>query len=350
MIVQWAVQGCAGFLEGVSPRPKVVAVLHWPEECGWVNRFYDQPGGIDAFVAVSELALPTLPDSYAGGVATIWNAVDPARLTPKRSRAEMRGPGGCPRGRRSSGSSAGWNRSTRTPRALARALPHLPADWHCVVVGEGDDRPRLEEAARADPRLHLPGGDRDAGSVLGAFDVLCVPSAYESFGLSLCEGLWAGVPVLSTRTGVCKLVGGLTREFPPGAPGEAIALTLYQDLYDPDATRARVERARAWARRELDPRTLRQGVDRLSGRGGGRRGEFPGPDTAGRAVDRLGVSALATRHPGAQREGGAGAERRPDAVTGVGASGRVMSCRVAAGSRPLNDPISWRSLLRPGTA
>lgn len=253
VIVQWAVPGCRAFLEGVTPRPRVVAVLHWPEESGWVKALYDQPGGIDAFVAVSELALPTAPDAHAGRVATIWNAVDPARLRPKRGRAEVRRGWGVPEGARVLGYLGRLDPGQKDPAALARALPHLPADWHCVVVGEGVGRGHLEDVARADPRLHLPGGDRDAGSVLHAFDALCVPSASESFGLSLCEGLWVGIPVLSTRTGVCKLVDGLTRAIPVGAAGEAVALALYQDLYHADATRDRVERARRWAYGSLDP-------------------------------------------------------------------------------------------------
>lgn len=253
VIVQWAVAGCAGILEGLRPRPRVVAVLHWPEESGWVKTFYDQPGGIDAFVAVSELAVPTAPAAHAGAVATIWNALDPARLTPKRGRAEVRRGWGVPEGAKVLGFLGRLEPGQKDPEALARARPHLPDGWHCVVVGEGVARGRLEDAARADPGLHVPRGDRDAGSVLGAFDALCVPSACESFGLSLCEGLWVGLPVLSTRTGVCKLVRGLTREIPVGATGEAVALALYQDLYHAEATRARVGRARDWARRVLDP-------------------------------------------------------------------------------------------------
>ena len=82
-----------------------------------------------------------------------------------------------------------------------------------------------------------------------AFDALCVLSACALFGLSLCEGLWAGIPVLSTRTGVCKLVPGLTRGIPVGATGGAVALALDQDLDHADATRARVRRAGAGKRR-----------------------------------------------------------------------------------------------------
>ncbi len=251
VIVQWGVGGCREMLESIPNRPKVVAVLHWPEESTWVKPFYDQPGGIDEFVAVSELSFPTLPDFYRETPATIWNAIDPVRLIPKRSRAEMRAAWGVPDGVNVLGYIGRLEPGQKDPGAIVRALPHLPRDWHCVIVGEGSAMPMLCAEADRDARLHLPGGDRDAGSVLGAFDVLCVPSIYESFGLSLCEGLWAGVPVLSTRTGICKLVDGLTRVFHPGAPGEAIALTLYQDLNDPEATRSRVERARTWARREL---------------------------------------------------------------------------------------------------
>jgi hypothetical protein len=80
-----------------------------------------------------------------------------------------------------------------------------------------------------------------------------VPTTYESFGLVLCEGLWAGVPVLSGRVGVCLNQAGLTREIPNPATPEAIVGALEADLADPGATAARVAYARAWARERLTP-------------------------------------------------------------------------------------------------
>jgi hypothetical protein len=39
------------------------------------------------------------------------------------------------------------------------------------MVGEGQEREAIRGAVKSD-RLHLPGGDREIGSVLGAFDAL----------------------------------------------------------------------------------------------------------------------------------------------------------------------------------
>lgn len=250
VIVQWAIDGCERLLSRLARKPVVVAVSHSPEESTWAKHIYSDPRGIDAFVAVSTLAIPPIPEGFRDKAAVIWNAVDGLRMTPARTRAEMLAQWGLPEGSKVLGY-IGRLEDDKDPHALARAIVHLPAEWHAVVVGEGHDQFALEAAARENPRVHLVGGDRDAGSVVNAFDVQVVPSAYESFGLSLCEGLWSGVPVISTKVGVCKLEPGLTREIHVKPTGEQLALAVHQDLYDREGTASRVERAKAFARERL---------------------------------------------------------------------------------------------------
>ncbi len=253
VVVQWGVKAGLRFVQGLRRKPKVVGVLHWNRECGYADHFYDQPGCADAFVAVSELAVDAAPAWYTGSVPVIGNAVDPERLKASRSREEMRASWGVPDGAKVLGFLGRLDPEQKDPMAVVRVLPFLSEDWHAVIVGEGPDFGALRNALATHPRLHLPGGDRDAGSVLGAFDALVVPSAWESFGLSLCEGLWCGVPVISTRVGVCKLVDGLTREIPVHADGPTIAGAVLADQADVEGTAARVDHARRWARETLGP-------------------------------------------------------------------------------------------------
>jgi glycosyltransferase involved in cell wall biosynthesis len=99
--------------------------------------------------------------------------------------------------------------------------------------------------------VHLVGGDPSPGDVLNALDALVVPSRYESFGLTLAEGLWAGIPVIATRSGLARLTPGLVREVPIGATGLELSDALLADQRDAIGTRDRVDRARQFARERL---------------------------------------------------------------------------------------------------
>jgi hypothetical protein len=85
-----------------------------------------------------------------------------------------------------------------------------------------------------------------------------MPSEFESFGLALAEGLWAGVPVVATRTGLAKLVAGIVREIPVGASGPVLAAAVLADAADPVGTRDRVSQAQAFVRKRLTLARLRQ--------------------------------------------------------------------------------------------
>ncbi|WP_431681080.1 glycosyltransferase [Kitasatospora sp. KL5] len=97
-----------------------------------------------------------------------------------------------------------------------------------LLVGEGPERPALEAlAARAGVAdALLPTGERDdVPELLAAMDVLAAPSAEETFGLTVLEGLAAGLPVLCTA---CPALDGLGPDAAPGAvrlPGTAEAYT-----------------------------------------------------------------------------------------------------------------------------
>lgn len=255
VVVSWAMSDVPGLLAGLRRPPRVVSVCHAPVDSEWGMSSYRDPAGIDAYVAVSELALGPICESRRAGAKVIWNAVDGARMVVGRDRAAMRYHWGVPPGAKVVGY-MGRLAHEKRPGVLAGMLAALPREWHAVLVGSGVLRGAVEaEAARlgvAD-RLHLAGPDHAAGDVLGAFDALVVPSEYESFCLTLAEGLWAGVPVVSTPVGLARIVPGLTREAPIGADGPAIAAAVLADQADPAGTRARVEHARSFARARLSP-------------------------------------------------------------------------------------------------
>lgn len=154
--------------------------------------------------------------------------------------------------------------------AIARLADHKGLDLLClaaadirarvphaevVIVGEGADRPALERLA--DGQVRFAGGQEAAASLLGAFDVLAVPSRFEGLPLVPIEAMLSGVPVVGTRvSGVEDVVGDAGVLVDPESP-TALADALVALATDP-ATR---ERLAAAGRRRAETRF---GVQRMA--------------------------------------------------------------------------------------
>lgn len=81
---------------------------------------------------------------------------------------------------------------------LARAR----AGIHLVLVGEGEQRPELEERIRClglERMVTLAGHRQDAAQLYQAFDVMLIPSRSEGLGLVLQEAVMAHVPVVASN-------------------------------------------------------------------------------------------------------------------------------------------------------
>ena len=104
-------------------------------------------------------------------------------------------------------------------------------DIGVLIVGEGPERPNLTALARA---LKVPatfsGESTDIPGLLSAMDILVTPSVVETFGLTVIEGLAAGLPVLYTT---CPALDELPPGSAPGAcrlPADAKAFQAAVDL------------------------------------------------------------------------------------------------------------------------
>jgi glycosyltransferase involved in cell wall biosynthesis len=131
-------------------------------------------------------------------------------------------------------------------RAIARLPSGAPAP-HLVVVGDGDERPRLEQLARdlgLDKRIHFMGWRSDLETIVPEMDVVICASKNEGTPVALIEAMAAGVPVLSTDVGgVGDLVahgttGWLVPPSDPAAMAQAIG-----DLLGDAGRRARLAAA-----------------------------------------------------------------------------------------------------------
>jgi glycosyltransferase involved in cell wall biosynthesis len=145
---------------------------------------------------------------------------------------------------------------------LLRAVAALPADVHCIVAGDGEERAPL--AALADElgiagRVHFLGHRDDTGDVLAALDVYVVSSDREGLSNAMLEALAAGVPVVSTPvSGADDALEPLADGTAPGVvigfSVDALAATLRHLLADAElrARMAVAARARAAERFSVD--------------------------------------------------------------------------------------------------
>jgi glycosyltransferase involved in cell wall biosynthesis len=88
-------------------------------------------------------------------------------------------------------------------RALRR-LRDLGVDAALIMIGDGPDRPGLEEQARSlglVEGVHFVGFQHDVGPWFHAFDVLLLPSRSEGTPVSAIETLASGRPVVATDVG-----------------------------------------------------------------------------------------------------------------------------------------------------
>ena len=118
---------------------------------------------------------------------------------------------------------------------------------HLAVVGDGEERARLEELAGRlglGHRIHFLGWRTDLETILREVDVVLCTSKNEGTPVALIEAMAAGVPVLSTDVGgVADLVahgetGWLVRPGDPPSLAEAI-----RHLLGDEALRARLAAA-----------------------------------------------------------------------------------------------------------
>ncbi|HAA51855.1 MAG TPA: glycosyltransferase family 4 protein [Planctomycetaceae bacterium] len=73
-------------------------------------------------------------------------------------------------------------------------------DWHLVLLGEGDERIRLEAQVQdlgLQQHVSLPGWVADVEGALSRSDLFVLPSRYEGFGNVVAEALACGVPVVT---------------------------------------------------------------------------------------------------------------------------------------------------------
>jgi glycosyltransferase involved in cell wall biosynthesis len=120
---------------------------------------------------------------------------------------------------------------------LLRAVAALPG-WWCVLVGDGEERPRIEQEAErlglAD-RVVITGMREDVTRLLPALDVFCLTSRWEGSPGALVEAMAAGLPcVVVSFPGLDEIVKDGVDALVVGAEPEDVAGAIEAAAARPD--------------------------------------------------------------------------------------------------------------------
>lgn len=94
---------------------------------------------------------------------------------------------------------------------LLKAISLLPEDIHLILVGYGlliNEKKELATSLKISKRVHFLGYRKDVAALLKMSDVCVLSSHYEGFGLSIVEGMAAGIPCVGSNVdGLSQVIG-----------------------------------------------------------------------------------------------------------------------------------------------
>lgn len=256
-------QGQYGILAGLLNAVPVVAVEHTVfESRSTIQRVLRRrlSSRLAAHVAVGERVARRIEDVIrlpAGSVEVIRNGIPDMALNPVPRPAGVLVVGAVARLTRPKGIDV-----------LIEALGSLQPEVGCVVVGDGPERPALEQlAARCGvrDRLTITGWVDRPRDYLAGFDVVAVPSRFEGLPLTILEAMLAERPVVAFDVGSVDeaVVNGVTGVLvPPGDP-DALGTAIRTLLDDPELRAQMGTRARERALGHFSSRAMARSYERL---------------------------------------------------------------------------------------
>jgi glycosyltransferase involved in cell wall biosynthesis len=156
----------------------------------------------------------------------------------------------------------------RLIRAFRLATRAGPA--RLVLIGDGPERPALEQLARSlglADHVHFTGHIRDPSSLIKALDVFAMSSDTEQMPMSLLEAMAAGLPAASTDVGdIRTMLPEPGRPFVTPLSDEALGAALASLVADPALRETLGAANRAKAERDFDQQAMfRAWADLLNG-------------------------------------------------------------------------------------
>lgn len=187
-------------------------------------------------------------------VVTIHNGVAPGPVVSEEARTATRASFGCS-AHDVLAANVAIMRTGKGHDDLLAALTLLPeaSNLRLLLIGDGPEKRRLEEAVAADSRLArrvvFAGYRADVPALLQAVDLVVHPTHADALPTALIHALAAGVPIIATDVGgVPEVVGAEAGILLPAGAPALLARTLHEVAEDP---RRRAEMGAAGRRRFL---------------------------------------------------------------------------------------------------
>ncbi|MAT64975.1 MAG: sugar transferase [Gammaproteobacteria bacterium] len=229
---------------------------------------------IHHFIALSrdlERYLDTRIGVQPARLTRIINGVDIGRFHPDDTQARARLPAGFAAADSILIGTVGRLAAIKDQLSLVRAFvrlqrlaPEISPRLRLVLIGEGGERARLEQALEASGLLAqtwLAGARNDVAELLPALDLFVLPSLAEGISNTLMEAMACGLPVIATDVGgnAELVLDGETGALVPRGDPEALALALKPYVQD---AAMRERQGRAGRRRAETEFSLERMVER----------------------------------------------------------------------------------------
>jgi glycosyltransferase involved in cell wall biosynthesis len=152
----------------------------------------------------------------------------------------------------------GWDVLCRAATMVRERAP--AAEF--VVVGDGPSRQSLAARNECAP-VRFVGYEPNASSLLGAFDVLAVPSRWEGFGRVAVEAMLAGVAVIAADVGGLSEVVDDTGLLVPSEQPEPLAEAILELARDPARRRSLATSGRRRALEQFSTQRMLEQIQAL---------------------------------------------------------------------------------------
>ena len=229
VVVVWGIHDLPMILP--AKRPRVIAVHHSDWSSDWNNRLIlNQLDLIDEVVCVNRDTASKLA-SCGKPVHFVPNAIDPARLIPSGNQLGLKAQFKIQEdskivlfGHRLS--------AEKRPHLAVQIANNLPTGWTMVIAGDGVERSSINECAAKCDRVRVVGACDSLADWISISDCFLSLSTFEGFGLAIGEAMAAGLPTVSTPTGIAP---GLATTIPSQSTPEewADAIVNARRLVEP---------------------------------------------------------------------------------------------------------------------
>ncbi len=240
---------------------RVRPILRWRKQ--WVDRFVALAPAQMHFWQ-QQLGL------HAQHFTIIPNGIDTTHFTPPADKRAVRRQLGLPEDALIIGNIAFFKpvKNLSLFVEIAAEVKQQFAESHFVLVGDGVERPHIEEQIRQrglTAAFTLPGLQRDTAVWHQAMDILLLTSHSEAFPLTLAEAAACGVPVVATAAGGVPDVvqDGKTGLLAPPGDKSLLVTHLARLCHDPALRQQLGQNAREWAVKEFSVEQMVQRYSRL---------------------------------------------------------------------------------------